>query len=870
MLKSECNGYVPINTSLRTNTFNEPIETSVIQQVGNQEDQRAARQLRRNAGDNDLKPGQIDTPQFGNTQNNDVIFIERNASPAEASAINSEQRSISSRLIGALGSLNLTASSEARIPQAVQPSNVEAYKTENMAQVSQQLTGSLSEVLTRSLARYSRTTTRTSQIPFPLSSFSAVYGDHMIIQVLINAYHAIPGAINYRAASYTDVERYLTDEIQAAYEFLNLPSQSQLWQFSNQELLEAVRSCNDSELSRIRSNFYGALPPSIRNRPIGAFAWAIIVDATLLADRMRSDFREVASQKNCPCLSTDLMDLHFPSPSPETRLAFNEYIRCRWPLRVFALDPEIQDQNVADSYSSRRELQLALAVGVASGQMTAENATRFARRLELDIDTIALNRTAVAFSQGNDTFGWRFAPRVQTPPIESNLTVAFRDLLVGGPGKDAVRRQRAMEPGPRECVVLMLCPSFIRQVSLDVRSDWYCLGNSRRTGFSLSETVDLSRQVTALKEFSQACQMEAHLYRDGEVYRLLRRVDQLSARLPLQTLHVELPTRVKSHGFKLFAQGAIFDAGPALYNWFGAPGVETDQPTTLFLLGENFSLSGLQVNAGNRELIPRKQGASNAASAATDSETGAKSEPVNPSKGEFWLLSDQCMQVTIPPGAMTCEGRDGDGELIRYVEIHVANCFGVSQALRVPLISAKTEEEAKESADASASKAVKEHVEALHVERFEFASQLPADLPNSLIVTVGPEQTIDLVKFEARFIDKPPVIQLPKVSQAVHSLLQKFDEGQVAFRVHARPPEGNSTPVVSSIIGPFDIDKNKSLDWKSVEATLTKSLQKTLPIKYPLDSVQLVGYIRVNSKTPGAIQQIGVPLEFNVQTVSAE
>ncbi|ODA34918.1 hypothetical protein A6X21_04550 [Planctopirus hydrillae] len=864
-------------------------------------DQKAASQLRRMTGDFDLKPGEIREPlefmpppvfDFGGSLRSRG-FIERSEIRLPPNIDNSPQPPTSN---------NPATPTPAFAPQAPIESPVQNYlpRSSNshgssspsgncptsVAQASNQLrdqlTQSLGGALSRSLARFSRTTTRTSQIPFPLASFSAVYGKHMIIQVLVDAHNSIPGAIEHRATSFTDVERYLTDEIEAAYQFLELDARSEhptMWKHSNAQLLRAVRECDYHTLECLRCAFYSELPKYLQNNTIGAFAWAIIVDATLLADRMRADFREVASQKNCPCLPMDLIDPQHPFPPLETRMAFNEYVRCRWPVRVFALDPETQDQNVGDSYSSRRELQLALAVGVSSGQISAENATRFARQLQIDIDTIALNRTAVAFSEGNDTFGWRFSPRVQTPPIEGNAKVIFRDLLLGGPRKDAVRRAHAIEPGPRECAVLVLTPSFIRQISLDVRSDWYDLGNSRRTGFTLEETMDLSRQVQCLKESAATCELEAHLYRDGEVYRLLKRVDQLAARLPLQTLHVEVPTRIKSHGFKMFAHGAMFDAGPTLYNWFGAPGIDLDQETTLFLLGENFTLSGIQVVAGNRELVARSPNstppsdspAANAATATVPPSNAPQENSSSAKRGSFFLLSDQCMQITIPPDVMTFERRDGDGNLIQLAEIHVATCYGVSQSLQIPVISKKAEaaQAAAAAASQAAKGAVKEHVEALHVERFEFVSKLPAGLPNVLIVTVAPNQTIDLVEFEERFHLKPPQIQLPKDSQEVHGLLQEFQGGQVAFRVNAKPPAGNTLPVVASIIGPFDINANDSLDWEAVEETLTNSLRKTLPVGYPLDSVQLVGYVRAKSKEPGEIKRIGEPLEFQVQIIPA-
>ncbi len=107
-------------------------------------------------------------------------------------------------------------------------------------------------------------------------------------------------------------------------------------------------------------------------------------------------------------------------PSPRARALYNAYVEAKWPVHVFAVDPVIDQQNVQDVSSLRRELQIALAVGVSTGQVSFDNAEQYARRLEVDIETIGLNRTAVGFGAGDSTFGWKFYPRVQTLQRESN------------------------------------------------------------------------------------------------------------------------------------------------------------------------------------------------------------------------------------------------------------------------------------------------------------------------------------------------------------------------------------------------------------------------------------------------------------------
>src|SRR5439155_996688 len=149
------------------------------------------------------------------------------------------------------------------------------------------------------------------------------------------------------------------------------------------------------------------------------------VECALLNEQLVQDMREAAAARACCHLPTDWLPYFLPCPPPEARQAFNDYVRCRWPIHVFALDPVRQEQNIADTFSSRREMQLAMSLAFVSGQLSAKSMTRFARRIEMEVETIALNSTQVGFSHGNETFGWRFYPRFQTPDIESNATVFF-------------------------------------------------------------------------------------------------------------------------------------------------------------------------------------------------------------------------------------------------------------------------------------------------------------------------------------------------------------------------------------------------------------------------------------------------------------
>jgi hypothetical protein len=346
------------------------------------------------------------------------------------------------------------------------------------------------------------------------------------------------------------------------------------------------------------------------------------VESALLNERLIEDMQTAASSQGrltAPgggCAGP----FYGPHPAPEARLAFNDYVRLRWPIRVFALDPVAQEQNIEDMYSKQREMQIAMAVAANGGRLNSQAAMRYARRLETDMATIALNKTAVAFSHGSDTFGWRFYPRFQSPPTRNNIA-AFADTLIGSNSQTRDLADRRLEPGIRECTAIIVMPSFVPYVTFDVRTNWFSLNHPQQTDQNMRRTLELSRSIKAMQNSAAHCAQCAGLYRDGEVARLLRRVDQLDRELPLQSMLAQIPYENTSGGFELFNTG-VTDLAPELVGWYGAPGIDPNGATTLFLVGKGFSVLDTRVVAGGK--------------LATDVE----------------LLSRQVVKVVIPSGVM--------------------------------------------------------------------------------------------------------------------------------------------------------------------------------------------------------------------------
>jgi hypothetical protein len=437
---------------------------------------------------------------------------------------------------------------------------------------------------------------------------------------------------------YLDVQAALQREMRTAYDLLATERCRGLWNACSHDLAEAIRSQDDVKLREIRRTFVADLAaltddpaPYSPDAPVvfpdnaitKALAWAIIVDSALLTRQFLDDMKETATAKGCSCAPAGWPPLYLPHPPAEVCQQFNEYVRCRWPLRVFALDPETQDQNVADSYRLRREMQFALSAAFAGGNIGARTFTRYTRRIEQDIDTIAINHTQVGFSHGDDTFGWRFYPRVQTPPINGNLEAIFGDLIVGGRGPGYYLRRRQLENGIRNCVALVIMPSFVPYLDFEVTANWFRLDHPKCKELTLKQTLRLSEEVQTLRQYPADA---GDCYRPGDTALVMARLEQLSKRLPLQHQLVNVPYENTHGGFELLSAGVTVLA-PELYGWYGAPGINPNGDTTLILVGDNFNVHQTRVIVGGRALDA--------------------------------VCTMKCPDTT-PPAAMTCQGPVAD------------------------------------------------------------------------------------------------------------------------------------------------------------------------------------------------------------------
>lgn len=555
------------------------------------------------------------------------------------------------------------------------------------------------------MEQFSQSPISNSTRAYPPSLFEVVNGTSLA-PVIISAHTHLQ--IKGKNVHLEDVRRYLILELQAAYDLLSQPQMAELWyddRFMNdiKNAIIELRTADSGvslpgKLSNLRAIYYKRVSeffPGANWSPTINLGWHILVESVMLNERLIEDMKSVSANKNCCQMPPDGLKFYGPNPSIEARVAFQDYIRCRWPIHVFALDPVTDDQNIGDAFSQRRELQLALAIAASKGIFGAQSLTRFVRRLEYDLETIQLNRTAIGFSHGEDTFGWRFYPRVQSLPAPGSIT-AFGQTLIGGQSREKRLKHQMLEPAMRECSALIVMPSFIPYITVDVQTNWFKLSTSftgkyLKRQLDLSDAVELSKDVTKLRELASLCKKDEHLYRDGETHRLLRAVDQIERQLPLQTAYVQIPYENNLSGFEIFNNG-VTDLGPELIDWYGGPGIAVggpnyevkdhqiheatsnppvtrttlesrsqlkieNPPTTLFLVGKNFTSLGnkTRIIAGGVDI-----------------------------SGDRKLVSRNVLQVTVPSHVVVEESKTPNGQ--RYVDVHIATPHGVTSHLEIPAV----------------------------------------------------------------------------------------------------------------------------------------------------------------------------------------
>lgn len=466
---------------------------------------------------------------------------------------------------------------------------------------------------------------------------------------------------------------------------------------------------SESEINEFATLYEGLthrLPGNLHSRSIGSLCWGIAVQAGLLNRQLIEDMKQVKGADGyTPPPEAQAMHFFAPEPGPEVELVFQDYVKARWPMIVFALEPVVDQQNIEDAFTRRRDLQLAVAFALSSGRISFRQAINFTRQLQYEAQTIALNQTVSAYAHGNDNFGWRFSPRYQTPPEETNIRAIANMLWRGGPGPNYQLAKSKIEPGLRELTAVIVMPSFVRGVRIDVASNWYRLHDPDERRIHNARSIELGRRINEARDaLDVACQHGK--YRTDDVERLRVRLHQLEAMLPLQSAFVKMPYENTLGGFALFTQGATALV-PQLSGFeSGTDYIDVTKGMDLVIHGKNFNIYETSVVVGGKA-IPR-EGVETVLGRDATGKLVSSVSTLTPLRdpdgsllitkadggilkvkdnGSYLILSREVMRLRIPPEVLTSTRKEPITGLEKapVVEVYVSTPNGISNRLLIPL-----------------------------------------------------------------------------------------------------------------------------------------------------------------------------------------
>jgi hypothetical protein len=409
----------------------------------------------------------------------------------------------------------------------------------------------------------------------------------------------------------TDIRQYVRRELEAAYDIATSRDVPTGFETLVETIAAHVRerrwdALNDDYISLASTlpgdlQFVGADDNNTLVNTPTILIYSIAVEAGLLNEQLRQDIGRVAVEAKFECGDVASMVFHRRDPLPQEEEAFRAYVRARWPIITFALDPVTDEQNIADASSIRRDLQLALSFAFATGQLSFRQLNQFQRRLEIDAETIALNRTVTAFAHGNDTFGFRFTPRFQTPPQErSNIELLYNQLVKGGPGRDYQLKNSKLEPGLRDLSAVVIMPSFLRGVQMDAIGNFYPLQEPDEMKIPRVRMLEQGRTIMDLQH-ALGTTLDCRNFRPGDLRRLVTQVHELEEMLPMQTRTIRVPYENTLGGFQLFREGTTALV-PMLSGFEGAESIEQGTSCDILVFGKHFSIQETQVIVGGRYL----------------------------------------------------------------------------------------------------------------------------------------------------------------------------------------------------------------------------------------------------------------------------
>jgi hypothetical protein len=413
------------------------------------------------------------------------------------------------------------------------------------------------------------------------------------------------------------------------------------------------RTLGDQQVMRAGGATGGAVEDGAgaQRRKIQAIlGFALRIQAAAVNRRLKQDMVDQDPSVRAEVLKT--MSFFQPDATKEAVAYFERYVNAKWPLRVYAIEPVIAQQNVADGYGRRSQWGFEIAGTAPVGPLRLLNGLASAglaseRRLAEDETAIRLNPTMVGFGAGESTFGWIFYPRIQTKVRDGHMMTDIA-LLLRGQFPDGTGKEQSIEPGQRECTALVVMPNFVPKMEFITVANWFRTSDVVDGQKSnLEKAATWGRMLVASEEALNRANVGGK-YRPEEYQIAVERLNQLRSMMPTQRLIVRVPFTDDNNDSRLFcSQGG--QLRPALLAWHGRPPREGDE-STILVEGKNFSVHDTHVIAGGKP-------------------------------AEAVLVSRNLMQVTIARDATPTPSENGNPLL----DINVATPNGVSNHLLIKM-----------------------------------------------------------------------------------------------------------------------------------------------------------------------------------------
>ena len=269
----------------------------------------------------------------------------------------------------------------------------------------------------------------------------------------------------------------------------------------------------------------------------------------------------------------------------------------------------------------------------------------------------------------------------------TNLAVIASQLISGGPNYDYQIKKSKLEAGMRELTAVLLIPTFLPSMRLNITTNWFRLNDPEHLVFHSAHAVERGRQVQALTQAAQhACSLQQ--YRADDVRVLQAKLRQLDAMLPMQSKVVQLPYENTASGFDLYSDGAAAIV-PELSGYDGVDIVKEGQAADIFIYGKYINLLDTRVIIGGAFVPNQSPSTTQKTQASTQTTTSGalttgtatRRPPCRQLRaGTVDILSREVVHVQIPATASPTVTVGGKS----YFEVYLATPNGISNRVLVP------------------------------------------------------------------------------------------------------------------------------------------------------------------------------------------